>query len=95
MFARVTEYQMKPGSIDAATELLQSLRDRIMAMPGMQNFINVIREDGSGVVISVVESEAVSDANAPVVAELWSHFAQHLAGPPRATGYSVLANWSR
>jgi len=94
MFARVTEYQMKPGSIDAGTELLHSLKGRIMAMPGMHNFINVINADGSGVVISVVESEAVSEANAPAVAELWSHFAEYLAGPPKATGYSVLANWS-
>jgi len=94
MFARVTEYQMKPGSIDEGTELLHALKDQIMAMPGMHNFINVINADGSGMVISVVESEAVSEANAPAVAELWGHFADHLAGPPKACGYRVLANWS-
>lgn len=93
MFARVTEYQMKPGSVEAATELLNSLKDRIMSMPGVHNFINVINDDGSGLVISVVESEAASEANAPKVAELWGQFADHLAGPPKASGYTLLANW--
>jgi len=94
MFARVTEYQMKPDSIEAGTELLHSLKDRIMSMPGVHNFINVINDDGSGLVISIVESEAVSEANAPTVAKLWSHFADHLASPPKASGYNVLANWN-
>ena len=35
MFARITHYKMKPGSRDAATDLLNSLRDQIMSMPGM------------------------------------------------------------
>ncbi|MEI4231818.1 hypothetical protein [Roseovarius sp. D22-M7] len=94
MFARVTEYQMKPESIAAATELLHSLKERIMSMPGVHNFINVINDDGSGLVISVVESEAVSEANAPTVAEIWSQFGDHLAAPPKASGYNLIANWN-
>ncbi|WP_371226138.1 hypothetical protein [Roseovarius sp. 2305UL8-3] len=85
---------MKPESKDAATQLMHSLRGQIMAMPGIQNFINVMKDDGSGYVISVVESEAMSEANAPKVAELWSAFADHLAEPPKPAGYEVIANWS-
>ena len=44
MFARVTEYKMKPGSKDAATTLMHSLKDQILGMPGMHNFINVMTE---------------------------------------------------
>ena len=85
MFARVTEYKMKPGSKDAATTLMNSLRDQIMAMNGMHNFVNVMNEDGSGYVISVVESEATSNANAAKVAELWGHFAEHMESAPKPT----------
>ncbi len=94
MFARITKYKMKPGSRDAATELLHSLHDQIMAMPGIHNFVNVMNEDGSGYVVSVVESEESSNANAAKVAELWGAFAEYLEGPPEPQGYDVVANWS-
>jgi len=94
MFARITRYKMKPESRDAATELLNSLRDQIMGMPGMHNFVNVMNADGSGCVISVVENEESSDANAERVAALWSHFSDYLEAPPEAEGYDVIANWS-
>ena len=94
MFARVTKYKMKPGSRDAATALLNQLKDRIMAMNGMHNFVNVMNDDGSGYVISVVESEETSDANAEQVAALWGQFADHLEGPPTPEGYDVIANWA-
>lgn len=94
MFARVTHYKMKPGSMDAASEIMNSLKSQIMGMPGMQNFINVANEDGSGYVIAVVESEATSNANASKVAELWGAFSDHLEAAPKAVGYDVVANWS-
>ena len=95
MFARITHYKMKPESRDAATELLNSLRDQIMGMPGMHHFVNVMNKDGSGYVISVVESEEASNANAGKVAELWGNFSAYLEGPPKAEGYDVIANWSK
>lgn len=94
MFARVTQYKMKPGSKDATTAIMNSLKSQIMEMTGMHNFINVANEDGSGYVIAVVESEATSNANAPKVAELWGAFADHMEAPPKAVGYDVVANWS-
>ncbi len=93
MFARITQYQMKPDSKQAATELMHSLKDQIMGMPGIQNFVNVMNEDGSGYVIAVVESEASSDANNEKVAALWSQFSDHLLATPKPVGYDVVANW--
>ena len=94
MFARITRYKMKPESHDAATGMLNSLRDQIMGMPGMLNFVNVMNADGSGCVISVVESEESSNANAERVAALWSNFSEYLEGPPAAEGFDVIANWA-
>jgi len=94
MFARVTKYKMKPGSRDAVSELMNSLKGDIMAMPGMHNFINVMNEDGSGYVVAVVDSQATSDANAEKVKALWANFAPHLESIPTPVGYEVIANWS-
>jgi hypothetical protein len=94
MFARVTNYKMKPGSKDAATVIMNSLKSEIMGMPRIHNFINVMNDDGSGCVISVVESEETSNANAAKVAELWGAFSDHLEAAPNAVGYDVVADWS-
>lgn len=94
MFSRVTEYKMKPGSREAATALMNTLKDQIMGMDGIHSFINVMNEDGSGYVISIVESKATSDANAAKVAELWGAFGAFLESPPSPAGFDVIANWS-
>ncbi len=54
MFARITPYKMKSDSIDAATEMMHSLKDQIMSLDGIHQFMNVMQSDGSGYVISVV-----------------------------------------
>ena len=92
MFARVTKYRMKPGSIDDATALLHELKPDIMAMPGMKNFINVIDDDGNGYIVSVVESEEASNANQEQVQALWAKFGDYLAEPPSPAGFRVLMN---
>lgn len=94
MFARVTSYKMKSDKVDAAVALMEELKPRILALNGLINFINVMQPDGSGYVISIVESEAASDANAPHVAALWFAFADHLEAVPQPQGYAVTANWS-
>ena len=95
MFARITQYKMKPGTREAATAKLETVRDQIMGMPGMISFTNVMNEDGSGCVVSVVDSEESSDANAPRVAEIWGQFAEFLEGPPTPAGYDVVAHWTK
>jgi len=92
MFARVTKYRMKPESIEAAKSKLNELKPQIMGMPGMKNFINVMNSDGSGYVISVVESEASSNANQATVQAIWANFSEYLAEPPVAEGFDVLMN---
>lgn len=94
MYARITRYRMKPESVDAATALLETLKPQIMSLPGMRHFINVMNADGAGYVVSVVESEAVSNANQDKVQALWAQFADHLAESPVPEGYNVLMNES-
>lgn len=94
MFARVTHYKMKPGSKEAATAKMESLKDRILAMPGLHNFTSVMNEDGSGYVIALVQDEETSNANAETVKALWGEFAEFLEEVPTPEGFDVLVNWS-
>lgn len=94
MFARVTQYKMKSGSMADATKLAESLRGDIMGLPGLRQFINVAKPDGSGYVISLSDSEAAANANTGRVAEIWGAFGKHLEKPPKIEGYDVVANWS-
>ena len=94
MYARITPYKMKAGTRDTATALLQSLKDQIMALEGMRHFINVMNEDGAGYVVSLVESQAASDANAERVKAIWANFADHLETMPVPQGYDVIADWT-
>lgn len=94
MFARITEYKMKPGTRDQATALLNDLKPQIMAMDGMRSFINVMNDDGSGYVVSLVTDEETSDANADKVAALWANFSEMLERPPERAGFDVIAAWN-
>tara|TARA_R110000787_G_scaffold104370_4_gene211392 strand:- start:2152 stop:2439 length:288 start_codon:yes stop_codon:yes gene_type:complete len=94
MFARVTHYQIKPDSVNEAKALTEKLKPKIMALPGVHSFINMIGDDGKGCVVSLVESRETSEANAQAVQALWANFKDHLADAPTAEGYDVFANWS-
>lgn len=92
MFARVSKYKMKHDKIDAAKAMLEKVKPQIMALPGIKQYVNVVGPDGSGYVISLVESKATSDANQVEVSKIWANFADFLAGPPEVGGYEVIAN---
>lgn len=94
MFARITHYKMKADSIGAATEMIHSLKSQIMALDGMHQFINVMKSDGSGYVISLVKDEATSNANADKVKALWANFGPFLEAMPTPEGYDVVVDWS-
>ena len=94
MFTRITKYKMKPESLVQATALLEQLKPQIMAMPGMIRFMNAHDETGAGYVISVVESQEISDGNQETVQAMWANFAEFLEEPPAPHGYDVIADWS-
>ena len=94
MFARITKYKMKAGSLDQATEIMNGLKGEIMGLPGIHQFINTMDEDGSGHIIAIVESRETSEANAARVQEIWGAFAGLLEAAPEMTGHDILVNWS-
>ena len=95
MYGRITPFKMKPGSRDAATKLMNSLQSDIMGLPGMNHFINVMNDDGSGYVVSLIESKEISDGNTERVRQIWGNFAEHLEAMPTPEGYDVIAEWGK
>ena len=94
MYARVTRYQMKPGSKAAATKIMNGLKDQIMAMDGQQSFLNVMDDDtGSGYVISTTTNAVTSPETLEKIAALWGAFAKFIQAPPETKSYEVAADW--
>ncbi len=94
MFARITPYQLKPGTVEAATERARELKSEIMALPGMIEFTNAVNEDGSGYVLSLVESREISEGNAERVKQIWAKMGEFLAAMPVPEGYDVVDHWT-
>lgn len=95
MYARVTNYKMKPDSILAATALMEQLKPQILAMPGIIRFINAHDDTGSGYVVSIVESRETAESSIEAVQAMWSNFSEFLEEPPTPNGYSVIADWAK
>jgi len=95
MFARITHYKMKPEATETAIATLNNLKNEIMSLPGMVHFINTMNSDGSGCVVSVVESKEISDANQEAVGKIWAIFADYLESEPEGAGFNVIANWNK
>ena len=94
MYARVTRYKMKADKVADAEALIEQMKPQIMALPGMKRFVNVRNADGSGYVLSFVESEEISNQNAAAVQAIWGHFKDHLEAMPTPEGYDVFCDWS-
>ncbi len=95
MYARITRYKIKSGHIEAAKAQAESMKSDIMALPGIQQFVNAIRDDGTGYIVSLVSSEADAEQSLPRVREIWGRMAEHLDGAPTPEGFDVVAHWTQ
>lgn len=94
MYARITPYKMKPGSREAATEIMNGLKTEILALPGMTRFINVMDDDGSGYVVALTSLPDVAPEAMERIAALWSRFGTYLEATPEARTYDLMADWA-
>ena len=94
MYARITPYKMKPGSQAAATKIMDTLKGKIMALPGQHRFLNVSNdEDGTGYVISTTDNAESTPETVNKIKALWGAFSEHLVEQPTASTYDVVADW--
>ena len=95
MFARINRYRRKRGTREDATARLAEMEQEIMALPGMVQVLNVMHKDGTGYLITVIESEAQSAGHAAKAAAIWARFAPFLESLPEGEGYDVTNFWTR
>ena len=96
MYARITRFRIKPANLDAAAAKVEELKPRILALPGMQRFINVGNESGDGYVISIVDEQAVSNPGTEQIQAIWAEMGQFLDGAPEAPEvFRVIADWGK
>ncbi len=93
MYARVTPFKMKAGSKEAAKAIMDGLKDRILAIDGMQHFINVMDDDGNGYVVALTTNAETPPEVQERINALWGAFGEHLEARPEAQSFTVMANW--
>lgn len=94
MFARITPYKLKPGTIEAATARARELRPEIMGLPGMIDFTNAVNADGSGYIVSLLKSREEAEGNIERVRAIWAKMGEFLAEMPVPEGYDVVDHWT-
>ena len=89
MHARITRVQIAAGKIEEARARVKDLLPEIKSVPGLKEFVNVLRDDGGGVVIALYNSKADLDASTPRVKEIWGGLADLLSAAPDSEEYEV------
>lgn len=90
MYARVTTFQCDPSRLEELAAVIDEVRPRIKALPGVVDVYGMWRSDGHGVVTGIYRSERAALAAAPQVLEIWGGLAEFLAGLPRTEVYDYV-----
>ena len=94
MYAKVTRYRTKPGKTPASLALMEQMKDQIMSLPGLEQFLNIMDDDGAGYVIGIWTDRAAATSNTEREREMWQAYADYLESLEDARGHDVRANWS-
>ena len=89
MHARITRVQVAVDKIEEARGRIADLLPEIKSIPGLKEFINVIKDDGGSVVIALYNSKADLDAASPRVQKIWGGLADLFSSAPEAEEYEV------
>ncbi len=89
MHARITRVQIAAGKNEDERARVKDLLPDIKSIPGLKEFVNVIKDDGGGVVIALYNSKADLDASTPRVKEIWGGLADLFSAAPESEEYEV------
>lgn len=94
MYAKVTRYKTKPGMASESLALMEQMKEQIMSLPGLSQFLNIMDEDGAGYVVGIWTDREAAYANEQREAEMWQAYADYLEVLESAKGHEVRANWT-
>ncbi|MDG4649887.1 hypothetical protein P6F26_15685 [Roseibacterium sp. SDUM158017] len=78
----------------ASLALMERMKDRIMSLPGLRQFLDIMDEDGAGCVIGLWDDREAACANAGREAGMWAAYVDCLEPPDPQLAHEVRANWS-
>ena len=93
MRARVTQYKVRPDAIPAARAEIETMKDEIMALHGIRQFLSVLNDAGDGYVVSLLDAGEAPKEDAERIRALWGRMAPHLEATPAPAEYDVVAWW--
>lgn len=94
MYAKVTRYKTKPGMASEALALMEQMKEQIMSLPGLRQFINIMDEEGAGYVIGIWNDREAAFANEEQEKQMWQAYADDLEPLEATVGHEVHANWT-
>ena len=91
MFSRITTFQCKPDRVDDITDFIEKLAPVMRDVPGLLHSSISWREDGSGVVMAIYESEGKAARAIEAIQAVWIQALELLTEPPQIATYKNAA----
>jgi len=82
MYCRVTHIQFDASKEHEIADLMESKRETMMALPGIQSICTIVTGEGEITSFAVYDSKENFDSASPEVAKILSAFAAYATAPP-------------
>jgi len=92
MFARLTTAKCDPDRLEEMVAMIEEIRPRVRAIPGIIDVYSVWRGDGHCLVTSIYESQGAAEAALEQVQQVWASMAHLLVVPPKPQSYEHVAH---
>ena len=82
MYCRVNHIQFDASKEQEIKEMLESKRDAMMALPGIQSLCTIVTGEGEITSFAVYDTKENFDAATPEVGKIMGGFAAYFTAPP-------------
>tara|TARA_B000000532_G_scaffold178438_1_gene144919 strand:- start:85 stop:366 length:282 start_codon:yes stop_codon:yes gene_type:complete len=82
MYCRVNHIQFDASKEHEIVELLESKRETMMSLPGIQSICTIVTGEGEITSFAVYDTKENFDAASPEVREIMGGFAAYFTAPP-------------
>ena len=87
MFTRVSTFKCDPARVDEVAKLVDKLGPAMKEVPGLLHSSVSWRNDGSGVIVAIYESEGKAARAVERIQAVWSEALELLIEPPQIATY--------
>ena len=91
MYARLTRYKIKPEHIDEARALVNEMGSAGIDSAGVFQLINLGRDDGSGVLIAIYQSQEDAARVSDRIKQAWKQIIPFLDRTPEPDEFDVIS----